>query len=312
MRLGTNGIIINELGEVLLIQRDDTRTFAPPGGGIEAGELPTDNIVREVEEETGLKVMPVRLVGLYYMEWGRTNWLNFVFRCIQRGGGLATSPESLQVGYYPTNKLPTPMPALHKDRLEKGFTHKGGPPYWQIEREGLSLKIGRLVLTQGIYRWRNWRRKRNGEPAYIQPPEFKVGAFTVIRNENGEVLWVKRSDVDFWNLPGGGGLLNEPPWETAVRETHEETGLILTLTDLTSVHVYENEAQIAFTFTADIESDTLTTGSESEAFAWFAPGKEPENSFEQHRVRVADAVSDDEVTQFRLQSSKTSVTDSAD
>lgn len=312
MRLGTFAIVTNELGEVLLIQRDDTRTFTAPGGGIEFGELPTDNIVREVEEETGLKVMPIRLVGLFWLKWGHTSWLNFSFRCIQRGGKLASSPESLQVGFYPIQQLPTPMPDLNRQRIESGFYHRGGAPVWRVDEQTLLLKLGRLILEQGIYRWKNWQRKRRGEPDYVAPPEFKVGAFTVIRNEKGEVLWVKRSDVDFWNLPGGGGLNNEPPWETAVRETIEETGLTVTLTDLTSVNVYENEAQIVLTFTADIQSGTLTTGPESIDFAWFAPGEEPENSFEQHRMRVADAISDDEVTQFRLQSSKPPVTDSED
>lgn len=308
MRLGATGIVTNEFGEVLLIQRDDTRTFAPPGGGVEAGELPSDNVVREVVEETGLKVYPVRLVGLYYLEWGNTSLLNFVFRCIQRGGALATSPESLQVGFYPMTKLPSPMPSFTKERLERGFIHKGGPAYWTHQKDGLLLRMGRLLLTKGVYPWKNWQRKRRGEPAYIPPPEFKMGAFTVIHNEDGAVLWVKRSDVDMWNLPGGGGLQNEPPWKTAVRETCEETGLTVTLTNLTSVHVYENEAHIALTFTAVIESGVLTTGPESIDFAWFLPGEEPENSFEQHRVRVAAAVSADEVTQFGMQSSKTPAT----
>ena len=101
----------------------------------------------------------------------------------------------------------------------------------------------------------------------------------MIRNEKGEVLWLKRGDVDFWNLPGGGGLLNEPPWETAVRETQEETGLTVTLTNLTGVYVYENEAHVILTFTGNIQAGTLTTGAEAEVFAWFASGEEPENAF---------------------------------
>jgi 8-oxo-dGTP diphosphatase len=312
MRLGTNAIVTNELGEVLLIQRDDTRTFTAPGGGLEFGELPTNSITREVEEETGLKVMPVRLVGLFWLKWGQTSWLNFSFRCIQRGGELATSPESMQVGFYPIQQLPTPMPDLNRQRIKSGYYHSGGAPIWRVEKQTLLLRFGRFVLTQGVYRWKNWQRKRRGEPDYVAPPEFDVGAFTVIRNEKGEVLWVKRSDVDFWNLPGGGGLVNEPPWETAVRETREETGLTVTLTDLTSVHVYENEAHAVFTFTADIESGTLTRGDESEDFAWFLPGEEPENCFEQHKIRVADAVSADEITQFRHQTIKTPVTEKED
>jgi len=304
MRIGTNGIVINESGDVLLIQRDDTRTFAPPGGGVEAGELPTENIVREVEEETGIKVVPVRLVGLYFLEWGNTSWLNFSFRCIQRSGKLSTSPESIQVGYYLINNLPSPMAPLHRERLLQGFSHKGGAPYWETGKQSLYIKFGRFILNQGIYRWKNWQRKQRGEPDYVAPPEFKVGAFTVIRNEKGDVLWIKRGDVDAWNLPGGGGLINEAPWETAVRETLEETSLTTHLTNLTSVMVYENEAHIIFTFTANIESGTLTTGAEAQAFAWFAPGEEPENCFDSHVKRVADAVSDDEVTQFRYQKNK--------
>ncbi|NHZ72695.1 MAG: NUDIX domain-containing protein [Aquificales bacterium] len=309
MKLGSNGIVINELGEILLIQRDDTRTFAPPGGGIEAGELPPDNAAREVREETGLIVHPVRLVGLYFMPWGKTGLLNFTFRCIQRGGELATSEESLQVGFYPIHKLPSPMVNFHRQRLKQSFSHDGGPPLWQIRRTGWGTRLGRLLLMQVVYRWKDWQRKRRGEPAFVPAPEWKIGAFTVIQNENDEVLWVKRTDYDAWNLPGGGGLQNEPPWETAVRETLEETGLIVHLTDLTGVYVYENEAHITLTFTANIQSGTLTTDPESKAFAWFAPGEEPENSFHQHTLRVADAVSDDEVAQFRFQPSKTPVND---
>lgn len=312
MKLGTNGIVINERGEVLLIQRDDSRTFAPPGGGVEAGELPGENVVRELLEETGLKVMPVRLVGVYHTPVEKVGILTFVFRCIPRGGEIKTSKESLRVGYYPTHKLPLPLDEVHRERLERAFRHNGGAPDWGTEHPSLVYKMGRLVVTQGIYRWRDFKRKRRGEPIFVPAPDWKIGAFTVIRNETGAVLWVKRGDVDFWNLPGGGSFLNEPPWETAVRETKEETGLTVSLTHLTSVNVYENEAHMALTFTANIEFGTLTTGAESEDFAWFMPGAEPENSFEQHRIRVVDATNGHDVTQFRFQSSKTAVSRSAE
>lgn len=306
MKLGTNGLVTNENGEVLLIQRDDTRTFAPPGGGMEAGELPPENIAREVREETGIIALPVRLVHLAYLDWGDTSLLNFTFRCIQRGGQLTLSDESIGVGFFPVHHLPTPMVRLHRERIERGFFHHGGPPEWFVEKEGLMLKLGRLALT-GIYRWRDWRRQRRGETVYVATPEWRVGAFTVIRNEKGEALWLKRNDIDLWNLPGGGALPKEPPWETAVRETYEETGLSVHLTDLTGVYVYENEAHIIFTFTADIQSGTLTTGPEAVDFGWFAPGAEPENSFAAHVQRVADAVDEIEITQFRFQFGKTPV-----
>ena len=53
MFVGTNGIVVDQFGQILLIKRDDTRTWAIPGGALEAGELPSDGVAREVKEETG-------------------------------------------------------------------------------------------------------------------------------------------------------------------------------------------------------------------------------------------------------------------
>ncbi|MCX2728949.1 NUDIX domain-containing protein [Saccharopolyspora sp. NFXS83] len=58
-------VIRNAAGEVLLIHKVDNDLWALPGGGHDAGESITDTVVREVEEETGLSVEVVRLVGTY-------------------------------------------------------------------------------------------------------------------------------------------------------------------------------------------------------------------------------------------------------
>ncbi|MGZ5281061.1 MAG: NUDIX hydrolase [Bacteroidia bacterium] len=52
------GILVNERGEVLLSQEQIEKfPFTKfPGGGLEFGEGPEDCVVREFEEETGLKV----------------------------------------------------------------------------------------------------------------------------------------------------------------------------------------------------------------------------------------------------------------
>ena len=304
MQIGTNGIIINEYGEVLLIRRDDTRTFAPPGGGLEAGELPTDNVRREVREETGLIVLPVRLVGVYHFHWLKEGNLGFVFRCLQQGGEITPSPESPVVAYFPAHKLPGPIAPMHKERLERSLAHTGGPPYWGTQKDDLTMRLGRFMLQQVIYRWRDWRRARRGERPYIAPPIWKLAAFTVIRNADGAVLWVKRTDMDMWNLPGGGSDFNEPPWDTAVRETLEETGLHVRLTDLTGVYVKPDPLMV-IVFTAEITGGQLTTGPEAAEFAYFLPGQEPANSLPQHAQRVADALSAHEGTMFRRQSGKT-------
>jgi 8-oxo-dGTP diphosphatase len=58
-------IIQDDEGRVLLIRRGDGRGWSLPGGMMEPGERIAEAVVREVWEETGLEVEPVRLVGVY-------------------------------------------------------------------------------------------------------------------------------------------------------------------------------------------------------------------------------------------------------
>jgi 8-oxo-dGTP pyrophosphatase MutT (NUDIX family) len=57
--------IRNDDGDVLLIHKVDNGLWALPGGGHDAGESLPETVVREVQEETGLDVEIVRLVGMY-------------------------------------------------------------------------------------------------------------------------------------------------------------------------------------------------------------------------------------------------------
>jgi 8-oxo-dGTP pyrophosphatase MutT (NUDIX family) len=66
LRLGCSAAIFDESRQrVLLMQRDDNGLWCLPSGGMDPGESVTETIVREVEEETGLVVEVVGLVGVY-------------------------------------------------------------------------------------------------------------------------------------------------------------------------------------------------------------------------------------------------------
>lgn len=304
MRITASSIVTNEAGELLLIERHDIHTFDVPGGGLEAGELPTEAAVRETFEETGLSVRPLHLLGVYYWPNEPHAYLTFFVRCELLGGTLRPSAETPRVGFWPTHRLPLRMIPMHRQQIRRTLRQGGERPFWTIQPMTLLLKTGKRVVGQIIHPYLQWKQRRQGKAPWPEPQPWRTGAFTVVRNEAGAVLWVKRTDRDLWNLPGGGGENEEPPWETAVRETLEETGCHVRLGELTSINSYTDEANITFTFTAEIISGKLTIGPEAAAFAWFQPGEEPANAVAQHRERVADACQPANGVVFRKQPSR--------
>jgi 8-oxo-dGTP diphosphatase len=86
-----SGVITDDHGQALLVQRRDNRHWEPPGGVLELGETIHDGLRREVREETGLDIEPDRLTGIYKnMPRGI---IALVFRCKITGGQLATNDE---------------------------------------------------------------------------------------------------------------------------------------------------------------------------------------------------------------------------
>jgi ADP-ribose pyrophosphatase YjhB (NUDIX family) len=85
------GVITDDHGRALLIQRCDNHRWEPPGGVLELGETIEDGLRREVREETGLEVEPIALTGVYKnMTRGI---VALVFRCKITGGTLVANDE---------------------------------------------------------------------------------------------------------------------------------------------------------------------------------------------------------------------------
>ncbi len=86
------GVVVDEQGRALLIQRRDNHSWEPPGGVLELSEAIDDGLRREVREETGLDVEPVMLTGVYKnMNRGV---IALVFRCEVTGGQPGLSDET--------------------------------------------------------------------------------------------------------------------------------------------------------------------------------------------------------------------------
>ncbi|GAB3310740.1 NUDIX domain-containing protein [Hymenobacter humi] len=58
-------VVINDSAQILLISKVDNGLWALPGGAMELGESIRSSVIREVEEETGVRVEVTGLVGIY-------------------------------------------------------------------------------------------------------------------------------------------------------------------------------------------------------------------------------------------------------
>lgn len=86
------GIVIDDEGRALLIQRPENGRWEPPGGVLELDETFQDGVRREVREETGLNVAPGPLTGVY-KNLAR-GIVCLTFRCRVLSGQLTTNPEA--------------------------------------------------------------------------------------------------------------------------------------------------------------------------------------------------------------------------
>ena len=63
VRIGVYGVI--SVGNNILLTDQDEEEIQLPGGGLDPGEQKKHALVREVREETGWKIQPIKLMGTY-------------------------------------------------------------------------------------------------------------------------------------------------------------------------------------------------------------------------------------------------------
>jgi 8-oxo-dGTP pyrophosphatase MutT (NUDIX family) len=111
------GLIFNkDQTEILLTKRRDVPVWVFPGGGVEIGEKPEEAVIREIFEETGLKVSIVRKTGEYF-PLNRLAKQTHIFQCQVLSGKPRLSDETSGVNFFPLPHLPTAFFTVHQDWL---------------------------------------------------------------------------------------------------------------------------------------------------------------------------------------------------
>ena len=132
IRLGCSAVIFDEAREkVLLTKRADNGLWCLPGGGMDPGESVEETIIREVQEETGLIVRVLRLIGVYsdpnwlvvYNESDSVQIVALNFEVVITAGQLGLSDETSDWGYYSLEEISQlDMLLNHYTRIQDAFT----------------------------------------------------------------------------------------------------------------------------------------------------------------------------------------------
>ncbi len=130
-KIAVGAVVGNDNGELLLVRRADSGVWLYPTGWADVGYSASEVAVKEVWEETGIEVEPVRLIAVLdglRLGFTRIPLYSVVFHCRALGGTLKAHPlECLDVGWYGEDALPTPLAGVERWK-ETAFAAIRGEP----------------------------------------------------------------------------------------------------------------------------------------------------------------------------------------
>jgi ADP-ribose pyrophosphatase YjhB (NUDIX family) len=135
-KLAVGAAVCNDKGELLLIQRADSGVWLYPTGYCDIGYSAVEVCVKEVFEETGIEVEPVRLLGILdTLRHGssRMALYSMLFFCRQSGGELNLHPlECSDAGWFRRDNLPGPIFGLERwvDPVFAAINGEVHPPFY--------------------------------------------------------------------------------------------------------------------------------------------------------------------------------------
>ena len=129
---GVGAIIVGEQG-LLLTRRDKDPgkgLWSIPGGVVEVGETKEQAILREVEEETGIKVEVREMIGTYDLiikdSQNRIKYHYLLIHFLTRALSSTIRPESpkvdvrwFKINQLPEKEIPPQILSLIRDNLQK-------------------------------------------------------------------------------------------------------------------------------------------------------------------------------------------------
>jgi ADP-ribose pyrophosphatase YjhB (NUDIX family) len=270
--LGAFALLYDREGRILLCHRRDANVWNLPGGQVERGETLWQAAIRETYEETGLEVSVRRLAFVDHRP--ERDELVFTFACEGTGGALMLNEEVDQLTRFAHAELPANVAPRHAERILPA-PGGSGPATLRVQPgPGIRESLLRSDDAQNQFTSRT----------------FQLSAFATVLDERGAALLGLRWDSDFWGQPGGGIEPGETPWDAAVREIHEETGIVARVERLAGLYCWPVQNELIFSFRCAAIGGALQTSDETREVRFFAPDALPANLLQEHHQRIVDAL----------------------
>ena len=138
----TNMCMVYDGGKVVVIdrQKKDWRGITFPGGHVEEGESFTDSVIREIREETGLKIYSPQLCGIKDWYENEYRYVVLLYKTSHFEGDLISSDEGKvwweKIDNLENLRLSNDMMDMLRVFLEDGlseFYYYKGSENWQYE-----------------------------------------------------------------------------------------------------------------------------------------------------------------------------------
>jgi len=208
--------------------RDEHGTWDPGGGGLEFNDTVENTLRKEIKEEYCTDVIGYQVLGfrdVHRINNGRpTHWIALDFKVlVNREKVKNGEPHKFdEIGWFKLEEFPQPMHSQFPIFLEK---------YKEKILEDYKLSLPKKRMASGV----------------------------IIRNAKGEMLVLKTTYKDHWEIPGGVIEENESPRQAAERETLEEIGLSITITRCLITHyrsaLDKQNENIMFIFDGNVIND---------------------------------------------------------
>lgn len=126
-KVGVDAAVVNDKGEILVLQRKDNGTWGVPGGWADADELPFETAKRETLEESGLAVEPIGYIGVGAKTPStHPGWVSQVNICVAiepvpSGGEVVLSHEHTAYKWITDAEQIDNWNMAHKPLVERAF-----------------------------------------------------------------------------------------------------------------------------------------------------------------------------------------------